>query len=117
MNYSNNLSMLSSSSLPYSSSSEYSRSFSMLPLTFHIFWQFPSYLQNSDDPVCAFLQEYITVLHFKTKKKSFIGSTWCFQKDSGVGGSFWLFKYFISSSAVSNDFNFSCFNFGIEFLN
>lgn len=43
----------------------------MLPLTFHIFRQFPSYLQNSDDPVCAFLQEYITVLHFKTKKKSF----------------------------------------------
>lgn len=63
--------MSSLSSLPYSSSSEYSPSFSVLPPTFHIFRLFAYYLQNSDDPACAFVQEYIIVLHFKTKKNVF----------------------------------------------
>ena len=40
----------------------------MLLPTFHIFWQSPSHLQNSEHPIFDFAQEY-AVLHFETKYK------------------------------------------------
>ena len=69
INYFNKLSASSSSSLPYSFSSEYSSSFSKLPTTFHIFWQCPSHLQSSEHPICDFTEEHPFVLHFEIKKK------------------------------------------------
>ena len=58
-----------SSSLPYSSSSEYLLLFSMLPSKFYISWQSPSHLQNSEHPIYDHAQEHAIVLHFETKIK------------------------------------------------
>ena len=64
INYSNKLSVSSSSLLEYSSSSEYLSSFSMLPLTTHIFQQYLSHLQNSKHTICDFAHEHVIALHF-----------------------------------------------------